>query len=28
MKLALIGYGKMGKAIHEIAKERGHEAVL
>jgi 4-hydroxy-tetrahydrodipicolinate reductase len=28
MKLALIGYGKMGKAIHEIANERGHEAVL
>lgn len=28
MKLALIGYGKMGKAIHEIAKERGHEAIL
>jgi 4-hydroxy-tetrahydrodipicolinate reductase len=28
MRLALIGYGKMGKAIHEIAKERGHEAVL
>lgn len=28
MKLALIGYGKMGKAIHEIAKQRGHEAVL
>jgi 4-hydroxy-tetrahydrodipicolinate reductase len=28
MKLALIGYGKMGKAIHEIATQRGHEAVL
>ncbi|MBY0476084.1 MAG: 4-hydroxy-tetrahydrodipicolinate reductase [Chitinophagaceae bacterium] len=28
MKLALIGYGKMGKAIHEVAKQRGHEAVL
>lgn len=28
MKIALIGYGKMGKAIHEIAKQRGHEAVL
>jgi 4-hydroxy-tetrahydrodipicolinate reductase len=28
MKLALIGYGKMGKAIHEIAKQRGHEVVL
>lgn len=25
MKLALIGYGKMGKAIEEIAKQRGHE---
>ncbi|MEJ8818227.1 4-hydroxy-tetrahydrodipicolinate reductase [Lacibacter sp. H407] len=28
MNIALIGYGKMGKAIHEIAKQRGHEAVL
>ncbi len=28
MKLALIGYGKMGKAIEEIALERGHEVVL
>ena len=28
MKLALLGYGKMGKAIHEIARQRGHEAVL
>jgi 4-hydroxy-tetrahydrodipicolinate reductase len=28
MKLALIGYGKMGKAIHEIATQRGHEVVL
>ena len=28
MNIALIGYGKMVKAIHEIAKERGHEAVL
>lgn len=28
MKLALVGYGKMGKAIYEIAKERGHETVL
>lgn len=28
MKLALIGYGKMGKAIEEIALERGHEIVL
>lgn len=25
MKLALIGYGKMGKAIEKIALERGHE---
>jgi len=24
MKIALIGYGKMGHAIEEIAKERGH----
>lgn len=28
MKLALVGYGKMGKAIHEIVKERGHEVPL
>ena len=28
MKIALIGYGKMGKAIEEIAASRGHEAVL
>lgn len=28
MKLALIGYGKMGKAIEEIALEKGHEVVL
>lgn len=28
MKIALIGYGKMGKAIEEIATERGHEIVL
>jgi 4-hydroxy-tetrahydrodipicolinate reductase len=28
MNIALIGYGKMGKAILEIAKQRGHEAVL
>lgn len=28
MKIALIGYGKMGKAIEEIAFERGHEVVL
>lgn len=25
MKIALLGYGKMGKAIEAIAKERGHE---
>ena len=28
MKIALIGYGKMGKAIEAIAVERGHEVVL
>ena len=28
MKIALIGYGKMGKAIEEIALHRGHEIVL
>ena len=28
MKIALIGYGKMGKTIESIAKERGHEIVL
>ena len=28
MKLALIGYGKMGKAIEEIALQRGHSIVL
>lgn len=27
MKLALLGYGKMGKAIEQIALERGHEIV-
>ncbi len=27
MKIALIGYGKMGKAIEEIALERGHTIV-
>lgn len=27
MKIALIGYGKMGKEIERIAKERGHEIV-
>ncbi|AMD85677.1 dihydrodipicolinate reductase [Capnocytophaga haemolytica] len=28
MKIALLGYGKMGKAIEQIAVERGHEVVL
>jgi 4-hydroxy-tetrahydrodipicolinate reductase len=28
MKLALLGYGKMGKTIEEIAVNRGHEIVL
>jgi len=28
MKIALIGYGKMGQAIEEIALEKGHEIVL
>ncbi|GAB3421525.1 4-hydroxy-tetrahydrodipicolinate reductase [Niabella aquatica] len=28
MRIALVGYGKMGKAIEEIALERGHEVVL
>ncbi len=28
MKIALIGYGKMGKAIEEIALDKGHEIVL
>jgi 4-hydroxy-tetrahydrodipicolinate reductase len=28
MKIALIGYGKMGKAIEEIALQRKHEIVL
>ncbi len=27
MKIALIGYGKMGKTIEKIAKQRGHEIV-
>ena len=27
MKIALIGYGKMGHMIEEIAKQRGHEIV-
>ena len=28
MKIALIGYGKMGQAIEKIAIERGHTIVL
>lgn len=28
MKIALLGYGKMGHAIEKIATERGHEIVL
>jgi len=28
MKIALLGYGKMGKAIEEIALSKGHEIVL
>ncbi|MBC7826832.1 MAG: 4-hydroxy-tetrahydrodipicolinate reductase [Chitinophagaceae bacterium] len=28
MKIALIGYGKMGMAIEEVAIQRGHEIVL
>ena len=27
MKIALVGYGKMGKAIEEIAIKRGHEII-
>lgn len=27
MKIALLGYGRMGKAIEELAKDRGHEIV-
>ena len=27
MKFALLGYGRMGKAIEQIALERGHEIV-
>ena len=27
MKIALVGYGKMGKIIDEIAQKRGHEIV-
>jgi 4-hydroxy-tetrahydrodipicolinate reductase len=28
MKIALIGYGKMGKAIEQVAVSKGHEIVL
>ncbi len=28
MRIALIGYGKMGKMIEEVALQRGHEIVL
>ena len=28
MKIAIVGYGKMGKAIEKIANERGHEIVV
>ncbi len=28
MNIALIGYGKMGKAIEEIALEKGHDIIL
>lgn len=28
MKIALLGYGKMGQIIEQIAQERGHEIVL
>lgn len=27
MKIALIGYGRMGRMIEEVARERGHETV-
>ena len=27
MHIALIGYGKMGKAIETIARERGHDII-
>ena len=27
MKIALIGYGKMGKEIEKVARSRGHEIV-
>jgi len=28
MKIALLGYGKMGRAIEEIALQKNHEIVL
>jgi 4-hydroxy-tetrahydrodipicolinate reductase len=28
MKIALLGYGKMGKVIERIAIERGHEIIM
>jgi 4-hydroxy-tetrahydrodipicolinate reductase len=28
MKIALLGYGKMGKVIEQIAEQRGHDIVL
>ena len=28
MKIALLGYGKMGKAIEEIALQRKHQVIL
>ena len=28
MKIALLGYGKMGKEIEKIALERNHEIVI
>ena len=28
MRIALLGYGKMGKAIEKVALERGHEVVF
>jgi 4-hydroxy-tetrahydrodipicolinate reductase len=28
MKIALLGYGKMGQTIEKIAVDRGHEIVL
>ena len=28
MKIALLGYGRMGKTIEQIALQRGHEVVI